>query len=315
MRFPMINWRRPRVIATIAGMLLVIATGVAAEIAGVTETGKEVAVSEQRLGSGPLAVGAGAPTMTNGSTGSTKASASCPPDDQRPTVSHRPGSTKLMVPAGATSMTVCSYQGMNPNHSQAAFQLIGSGVVSDAATTNQIAQTLNAIKPYHGDAIACPSDGGEAMLVTFHYPSGVDNPLRVGSFACENITNGHVNRLVLYAKVVTRLLHLAKPVTTKVATFRGHVQLCGGKAPGGCRNGTPTVCRPKCHRADTVTAVTAAGLYLGQGYLRHGHFRLNVAESGSYTLKLLANDHAVAKTTAKAQLGHTTPVVFKVQVK
>lgn len=292
--------------------LVVLISGIAAEIASVQEAGSAVATSQKDAAVGKVADGSYSPPKSSGATTPVDISI-CPTDDHGKTLSQRPGATNTLVPSGATSLAICRYEGMNPPPTGAQFQLLAAGKVTDPNAINQITTSINVLSADTGSS-SCPAEDGSAVLAIFRYPSGSADPVRMDLGGCGGVTNGHVKRN-WNMSLRQEILGLTSPVTTRVASLRGHVRGCGGIAPGTCHTITPTICQPTCHKATGVAAYNSQGEYVGGGTLRHGRFHFNVATAGHYTLKVMGSGQTLTTTTARARLGATTSVVFTVALK
>jgi hypothetical protein len=249
----------------------------------------------------------------------------CPASDRTPIVSRAPAADVSLVPPGADSLTVCTYNGLpNPPPLSVpgvpAFGLVGVGVVGDQATIARLASELNAIPPTSG-VRSCPADFGNAVVAFFGYPSGPGDVVRVGLSGCNDVTNGHIHRLALDAQVVGQLAALAKRLP-RPATFAGYERLCGGPAPGRCwitQQYGVCVAHAGCTTTDRVEVLDAAGAVVGTARLHRGRFTLTVPKPGRYTLELLGDGgrkHGVVMGVihAIARGGRTSQVVFTIAV-
>ena len=164
------------------------------------------------------------------------ASLVCPPGDrgQSAPTALRTGERRMLVPTGAISLTVCSYNGMNALGGAPPWGLLGVGVTNDRSEIKRLTAALDAIKPTHR-AYPCPMDDGSDAIATFGYGSPPGVVVKIGTGGCNAITNGHVQRLGLETPVVSQIEALAKPrLGFKWAMLRGHLRLCGGPVAGRC---------------------------------------------------------------------------------
>ena len=262
-----------------------------------------------------LAVGAIAAAASRHGQNHRLASHVCGLDDRGPIwpVSVRTGAKKVLVPRGATSLTVCRYNGMNAVGDAPQFALRGVGVTADHATIARLVDELDALKPARG-AYNCPMDDDSQDVASFGYASGPSVVVTVGTNGCNNVTNGHVRRLGLGKPVVAQLSALAQPINTfKWATVAGRVRLCGGPAPGRCwfqKEAYPYASR--------AVAVNSSGLWVAMAQLSHNRFRFTIAAPGSYRFELMGSGQhlntVIARTKASVQAGAITNVVFTIPV-
>ena len=239
----------------------------------------------------------------------------CGLDDRRALwpVSIRTGARKVLVPHGAISLTVCRYNGMNANDGVPQFGLLGVGETADRATIDQLTDELDALKSERG-VINCPMDDSSQDVAYFDYASGPSIVVTAGTNGCNDITNGHIHRLGLGKPLVSQLSAIAKPIDTfKWATVVGHIQLCGGPAPGRCWFQKQTY--PYASRA---VATNSNGLWVAMAQLTHNRFRFTIATPGRYSFELMGSgkhiNTVISRTRATVRAGATTTVVFTIPV-
>jgi hypothetical protein len=102
-----------------------------------------------------------------------------------PTVS---GARAPLVPAGATSLVLCRYRGLNPP--TLARRLLAMRRVTDRTDVASIAAALNAL-PVSRGAFSCPMDDGSEILATFTYARRASVAIRIGLRGCETVTGIH----------------------------------------------------------------------------------------------------------------------------
>jgi hypothetical protein len=253
--------------------------------------------------------------------GPQRRAAGCPASDRTAVLSTRPGADAALVPAGATSLLLCRYNGLpNPPPlnvpGKPAFGLVSSARVGDAARVARLASELDAL-PAGGDyAIACPADFGDDVVAYFGYPAGAEDPVTVDLSGCNTVTNGSLHRLGLDAPVVARLASLVPLPPARRGVLSGYVERCGGPYPGGCSIAPIDTCTPggSCYRSDRVSVTTAAGAAVASTRLRGARFTLAL-KPGRYVLRLLGDGpkiHGRVLQTRRATVraGHTTSVRF-----
>jgi hypothetical protein len=124
-----------------------------------------------------------------------------------PLVSARPGSTKALVPHGATSVLICRYQGLNPP--ARAWHLEHGRLVTTAGEVSRLSAKLDAIPPTPPGAVySCPMEDGTVILLVFQYSSGSTDPVTVTLTGCMFAGNGHV-RVMAGPAIVSQLEALA----------------------------------------------------------------------------------------------------------
>jgi hypothetical protein len=287
-------------------------------------TGKQLYATSVALGAlVAVVLAAGASSAAAGKQRSSRVR--CPAGDRKAVSSTRSGRFDELVPPAPTGLVLCRYNGLkNPpplfTPGYPAFGLVASAVVENRTNVSRFAAELNAIPDRSGSyAIACPADVGTAIIAYFTYPSGVANPVTVDLTGCQTITNGSLSRLGLDARVVAQLKSFV-PIASP-AKIAGHVQICGGPAPGGCRTDTFTDCQgssANCATTDRVAIYTEAGRRVEIVRLRHARFSVQL-KPGSYVLKLLedgAHIHGrvLESLKIKAVSGHTSTVTFGISV-
>jgi hypothetical protein len=224
----------------------------------------------------------------------------------------RAGSKHTLVPAGAISLVVCGYNGMNATSSVPEFGLTGAGTSEDPATVGRITSELDAIKPTPANAVySCPMQDGSQDIATFGYRAGPSVVVTLDTGAC-NISNRYVMRTGLGAPVVSRVMGLAKPAKLRWASVVGHITLCGGPAPSRCHtvgfNGD-----------DTIVATNPEGRSVASARAHGGRFRLLIASAGPYEFSLQTSIHNLTRATnspVKVTVNPrgTTLVVFHVAI-
>ena len=217
--------------------------------------------------------------------------------------STRAGATTSMVPAGAKTLMICRYNGMNAFGGVPQWGLRGKGATSDPATITALARALNALKPVpRNEAFSCPSDDSSSLLAFFGYASGASNPVTIDIGGCGNVTNGHLSRMFGGA-ITQRMLALVKPVKLATATLEGTI--------AGCVRSQ--LAKRDCPQPDRVVVRIGSG-WIGLVQPAHGHFRLHLAIGGRVTISLYGEGQRVnaliATTTATVKIGHTTKVVL-----
>ena len=223
----------------------------------------------------------------------------------------RTGVRRTLVPAGAVSLTVCRYNGMNALGGAPQFGLRGIGVTADRATIDKITRELDALKPTHG-AYSCPFDDGSEDVVGFDYASAPNVVVTVDPGGCNEITNRHIRRLGLDQPVVAQIGALAaKPVKGLTwATVVGHIRLCGGPAPGRCWTSGSLV--------GQVVADNSSNVWVAMSQQHKGRFRFTIATPGRYTFRAMGTgkqtNAVLAKTSATVHAGATTNVVLTIPV-
>lgn len=115
----------------------------------------------------------------------------CPPSLPASTVSARPGAGQVLVPAGARSLLLCSYHGLNPPAD--ARRLERTRTVTAASGLAAIVGQINALTTQSGIS-GCPMDDGSAILAIFTYPTAPPDPVSIGLTGCRIVTNGHLTR-------------------------------------------------------------------------------------------------------------------------
>lgn len=230
----------------------------------------------------------------------------------------RPGTDKILVPAGAVSLVVCRYNGMNALGGAPQFGLRGVGASRDHSTIARITQELDALEPSHG-AFSCAVDDDSQDVASFEYASGPSVVVTVDPGGCNPISNGHLHRLGLDKPVVSQIGDIAKPVSGLAwATVTGYVRLCGGPAPGRCGIGGYSSCSPRCSSPSSVVAINSEGLWVAMAPLHRDRFRFTIATPGTYRFELKGSGKQLnlvtARTRATVRAGQTTKVVLTIPV-
>ena len=246
-----------------------------------------------------------------------------PQSDGRPFkgVRIRRGADRSLVPKGAVSLIVCSYNGMNATRATPQFALSGIGDTDRLRTLARITEELDAIHRATPDAsYHCPNDDATKAILYFGYRSGPGDVVTVGLRGCNAVTNMAKQTarvpdpaptpqyLALGAPVISQITALAKPVEgLKWATVVGHLRLCGGPAPGRCYI--------ESYDSDDRVVVHALGdPWIAMAQIVHGRFRFRVAGSGTYTFGFYAGNTLVKQRRARVTAGRTTTVVFLIPI-
>ncbi len=130
------------------------------------------------------------------------ARASCSRTNRTPAPSARPGAGHTLVPRGATSVLLCRYGLLHRGG------VVDRRLISSRAMTARLAGSLNAL-PGPRSAIVCPLfDTGQVLIVHFRYASGPGDPVTIDLSGCEDVSNGHVNRLGLGRSGIEMVLRL-----------------------------------------------------------------------------------------------------------
>jgi hypothetical protein len=102
----------------------------------------------------------------------------------------RPART-MLAPAGANSIELCRYRGLNARPRLTIDRL--RHVRAPSLITELIHQLDRLPAPPKG-AIACPADDGSQLVVLLAYSGGRTVPVSIGLTGCEPVTNGAVVR-------------------------------------------------------------------------------------------------------------------------
>lgn len=246
----------------------------------------------------------------------TSGSLVCPHDDrsQSAPTQIRTGARKELVPPGATTLTVCRYNGMNAFGGVPQWGLRGAGATDKRSQINKIIAGLDALKPTRG-VYNCPFSDSSDVVATFGYGSGPGVVITMDTGDCNTVSNGHVRRLGLGKPIVAQIESLAKPVTGQSwASVRGHLRLCGGPAPGRCWTSGFGICAPHCMSANRVVADNSKGLWIAMAPVSKGRFHFTVASPGTDEFYLYADNRMLVKTRARVIAGRTITVVFTLAV-
>lgn len=241
-------------------------------------------------------------------------SPSCAAGDRQPTMSHRTGADKMLVPAGARTLLLCRYSGTE-SRTVGFHRLLSTTYLTSARKVARLASELNALPPANG-AYACPNDNGTAIIARFGYAKGGANPVRVGLSGCELVTNGKLNAIGDGKSVISQLANLV-PLP---ATVTGIVRVCGGPAPGHCHVETYGSCTASagCTTTDRVAAIDGRGRLVQAVRLKHARFTM-LLPAGAYTLQLLADGprthgQVVETVKLKARSAYRIRVTFTINV-
>jgi hypothetical protein len=97
-----------------------------------------------------------------------------------------------MAPAGAQTLFVCRYTGLNTHP---ALILIVSRRIGPEARRRLISD-FDALKALRGvGPIACPADNGSEVVAEFAYKGGHKVEIATRLHGCQPVTNGDINRL------------------------------------------------------------------------------------------------------------------------
>lgn len=213
----------------------------------------------------------------------------------------------MLVPPGATTLTVCGYNGMNAWGGAPRWGLLAAGATANRTQIKRIVAELDALKKTHG-VYMCPMDDGSAETLTFGYASPPGVVVTVGTNGCNAITNGRVHRQGLDAPVLSQIESLAKPLSgSNWATVRGHLRLCGGPAPGRCYI-------ENYDNHDRVIVSGPSGLWLATAPVSRGRFAFQAASPGTYTFDFYAGNMLVKQMRKRVTTGQTTSVVFLISI-
>jgi hypothetical protein len=252
----------------------------------------------------------------------------CPSHRPARVSSSRIGASLTLVPAGATQVVLCRYDGpFGASRASVAhrFRLVAT-LTLNGARARRLAAELNHLPKM---TYRCDDVSGSAVVGFFGYPSGPRDPVTIGLAGCGTATNGHVIRSASlsgapFADQLEALIHASpanpQSIGARDAAIAGYLWLCGGPAPGHCFRSTVGACSPPlgCSRTDRVVAIGTAGLIIAQQRLRFprpdGRFRLLVPP-GQYAVELLADgsrihDSLVQTVGVTARAGSTAKVIF-----
>jgi hypothetical protein len=95
------------------------------------------------------------------------------------------GATGSLVRAGARSLLLCRYRGLNP--AATAHRLRASRLVTAHAEIAALTAGLNALPSLSGP-VNCPLDDGSEIVATFRYAAGGDDVVRIGLTGCRLVT-------------------------------------------------------------------------------------------------------------------------------
>ena len=123
--------------------------------------------------------------------GDSGASGTCPAESAPAVVSMRPGAVSALVPAGADTLLLCSYRGLNPPGE--AHRLVAQDTLTDAAEVTALARQFDALRPAP-PLVACPLDDGSEIVATFLYRGAPPDPVTVALSGCEIVSDGHLAR-------------------------------------------------------------------------------------------------------------------------
>jgi hypothetical protein len=98
------------------------------------------------------------------------------------------GARAPLVPAGARSLRLCRYRGLNPPAT--ARRLVAMRFVVERLQVESIAAALDAL-PVPTGVIRCPMDDGSEIVATFAYAHGSSIAIRIGLRGCETVTGPH----------------------------------------------------------------------------------------------------------------------------
>jgi hypothetical protein len=126
-------------------------------------------------------------TASDGGAGGT-----CPAESGPTVVSARPGAGFALVPAGAETLLLCSYRGLNPPGRQA-HDLLAQRTVTEPAEVATLSRQLDTLRPAP-PLVACPLDDGSEVVASFLYREAPPDPVTVGLSGCELVSNGRLTR-------------------------------------------------------------------------------------------------------------------------
>ena len=256
----------------------------------------------------------------------------CPSHQPTHLSSSRRGAAVTLVPAGATQVVLCRYDGpfgAPKSPTAPRFSLVATLTLT-GVRARALSAELNHLPKLPG---GCDDRGGPAVVGFFGYPSGSDDRVRIGLDGCGAATNGHLVRSENlngdpFLDRLEALIH-ARPANPRNlgaadAVIAGYLWLCGGPAPGRCFRSTIGSCGPPlgCSRTDRVVAIGTSGLIVAQQRLRFpspdGRFRLLVP-AGRYAVELLADgprihDSLVQTIGVTARRAHPAKAIFRFYV-
>lgn len=100
------------------------------------------------------------------------------------------GASAALVPGRPQAVLLCRYSGLN---ARPPLTLVAHRLLNAAATTS-LARELNAL-PRKTGLFQCPVDVGTAVVAFFRYRAMADDPVKIGLSGCQQVSNGHLNRL------------------------------------------------------------------------------------------------------------------------
>jgi|GEM_PF-1532588 len=98
------------------------------------------------------------------------------------------GSAGSLVRAGARSLLLCRYHGLNP--AATARRLQSSRLIRARPEIAALAAGLNAL-PMLPKVVNCPFDDGSEIVATFGYPIGGDAVVQIGLTGCRIVSASH----------------------------------------------------------------------------------------------------------------------------
>ena len=227
----------------------------------------------------------------SGSERATVATAICPSDDVAAANAslRAPGGDMTLIAAGALSLHVCIFNGIDATARTPWFGLMSQGAIIGGAQIDAIVTDLDAIPPTNADsATTCPPDAENLALLTFRYASGAQDAVSVDMTGCQAVRNGSGQRFAMGAPVIHELAALTSPVKLRWPAVHGVVTVCTARGRR-CHLAGSRVCLRECWAADRVTATNADGDLSGWATVRSGRFSLILPVAGRYTIRLVGD--------------------------
>lgn len=115
-----------------------------------------------------------------------------------------PAGQAALVPAGAVSVTLCRYRGLNDPDPRYVNELVSSITIADPGELQSLTDQFNTL-PTTGPGVGgtgpvgCPADDGSSLAVVFSYPSGAPDPVVVQPHGCSQATNGLIRVSMAFA--------------------------------------------------------------------------------------------------------------------
>jgi hypothetical protein len=142
----------------------------------------------------------GSAATTTGTPTTSRASVAlppCPKNDHHLTFTHDDRTATTLVPAGATAVRLCTYQGLNP-HVRDVGLLDTSRQVTKPAKVAALASLFNQLPPYSGNRrlIYCPMDDGSKAAALFDYAHAPIVTVAIHLTGCSFVKNGDQRRVL-----------------------------------------------------------------------------------------------------------------------